>query len=63
MVDNNAHVVTLKEHKTVNGKLMLHIRDSARDPNNPAEIWIDKNSSPANQMDLATDMCIYFELF
>ena len=49
--------------KVVNGKLMLHIRDNARDQNNPAEIWIDKNSSPANQMDLASDMCMYFKLF
>ena len=62
MVDNATHVVTLKGHKTENGILKLNIRDSARDPNNSSEIWIEKNNSPNNQMNLATDMCIYFEL-
>ena len=62
MVNGGAHVVTLKGHKTENGTLKLNIRDSARDPNNSSEIWIEKNNSPNNQMNLATDMCIYFEL-
>ena len=50
------HVVTLKGHKTENGVLKLNIRDSARDPNKPAEIWIEKNNSSNNQMNLATKM-------
>ena len=62
MVNGGAHVVTLKGHQTENGKLKLNIRDSARDPNNSSEIWIEKNNSPNNQMNLATDMCVYFEL-
>ena len=56
------HVVTLKGHKTENGVLKLNIRDSARDPSNAAEIWIEKNNSSNNLMNLATDMCIFFEL-
>ena len=61
------HVVTLKGHKTENGKLKLNIRDSARDQNNPAEIWISKDNSPFNQMNLATmgngeKKAFYFEL-
>ena len=57
------HVVTLKGHKVnFRGKLMLNIRDSAKDPNRSSEIWIEKNNSPANEMNLATDMCVYFEL-
>ena len=63
MVNGGTNVVTLKGHKTeANGKLILHIRDSARDPNTSNEIWIEKNNSPNNQMNLATDMCVYFEL-
>ena len=63
MVNGGAHVVTLKGHKMeANGKLKFNIRDSARDPNNSIEIWIEKNNSPNNQMNLATDMCVYFEL-
>ena len=62
MVDNSTHVVVFKGHKTENGTLKLNIRDSARDPSNPAEIWIEKNNSPSNQMNLSVDMCIYFEL-
>ena len=62
MVDNATHVVTLKGHKTENGILKLNIRDSARDPNSSAEIWIEKNNSLNNQMNLSADMCIYFEL-
>ena len=62
MVDNATHVVTLKGHKTENGILKLNIRDSDRDPNNPAEIWIEKNNSSNNLMNLSADMCIYFEL-
>ena len=57
------HVVTLKGHKVnFRGKLMLNIRDSAKDPNRSSEIWIEKDNSPANEMNLATDMCVYFEL-
>ena len=56
------HVVTLKGHKTEQGTLKLNIRDSARDPNDNTPIWIEKNYSPSNQMNLAVDMCIYFEL-
>ena len=41
---------------------MLNIRDSAKDPNRSSEIWIEKNHSPNNEMNLATDMCVYFEL-
>ena len=63
MVNGGAHVVTLKGHKTeATGKLKLNIRDSARDPNISSEIWIEENNSPNNQMNLASDMCIYFEL-
>ena len=61
------HAVTLKGHKTENGKLKLNIRDSGRDPNNPAEIWIDENNSRSNQMNLTVmgngeKMAFYFEL-
>ena len=67
MVDNATHVVALKGHKTENGTLMLNIRDSGRDPNNPAEIWIEKNDSPNNQMNLTASgngekMAFFFEL-
>ena len=62
MVNGGAHVVAMKGHKTENGVLKLNIRDSARDSNNPADIWIEKNNSPNYQMNLATNMCIYFEL-
>ena len=57
------HVVTLKGHKVENGKLMLNIRDSAKDPNRSSEIWIEKNNSPNNIMNLATYMCVFFELW
>ena len=62
MVDGGNHVVTLKGHKIENGKLMLNIRDSAKDPNNKSEIWIEENNTPTNVMNLAADMCVYFEL-
>lgn len=67
MVNNGEHVVVLKEHKTENRKLMLKIRDSKRDPKNQAEIWIEENDSPNNQMNLAKmangeKMAFYFEL-
>ena len=63
MVDGGDHVVALKGHKTENGKLMLNIRDSrVKNPNSSSEIWIDINNSPTNEMDLATQMCVYFEL-
>ena len=52
------HAVVLKGHKTENGILKLNIRDSSRDRNNPAQIWIEKDSpntiSPYNQMYLIT---------
>ena len=62
MVDQGHHVVTLKGHKVENGKLMLNIRDSAKSSNNSKEIWIEKNKSPTNEMNLACDWCVYFEL-
>ena len=62
MVNGGAHVVVLKGYKKQRGKLLLNIRDSARDPTNSSEIWIEQKASSSNQMNLATDMCIYFEL-
>ena len=62
MVNGGAHVVVLKGHKKQYGKLLLSIRDSARDPTNSSEIWIEQKASSSNQMNLATDMCIYFDL-
>ena len=67
MVHNANHVVALKGHKLENGKLMLNIRDSARDQNNPAEIWIEMNYSSNNQMNLTMmdngeKVAFYFEL-
>ena len=70
MVDGGNHVVTLKGHKIENGnwknmwkkKLMLNIRDSAKEPNNTSEIWIERNNTSTNVMNLAADMCVYFEL-
>ena len=49
------HLVVLKGHKIENGKLLLNVRDSAKDPNNSSEIWIEKTQ-------LTTDECAYFEL-
>ena len=43
---------------------MLNIRDSAKDPNRSSEIWIENNlNSKYNEMKLATNMCVYFELW
>ena len=60
-------MVALKGHKIENGKLMLNIRDSARNPNNPNEIWIEKDDSANNQMNLSImgdgeKYAFYFEL-
>ena len=58
------HLVTLKGHKVESGKLMLNIRDSDKDPNRSSEIWIENNLySKYNEMKLATNMCVYFELW
>ena len=62
MVNGGKHVVVLKGYKFKNGKLMLNIRDSAKDPSSSNDIWIEKNTSPGNQVNLATDMCIYLTI-
>ena len=64
------HVVAIKGYKKEeNGKLMLHIRDSARarDPENPTEFWIEnKMTNEPDQWNLAftsgfVPRCMYFE--
>lgn len=62
LVDGGTRVVVLKGHKWEHGKLMLNIRESAKDPNSSGEIWIEQNQATTNQMNLAVDMCIYFDL-
>ena len=54
MVINDEHAVVLKKYKMENCTLMLNIRDSGRDPNNPVEIWIEETNSTENQMNLTT---------
>ena len=73
MVNNGEHAVVLKGHKRKQflffnyGSRLLNIRDSARDQNSPAEIWIKENNSPYNKMNLTVmgngeKMVFYFEL-
>ena len=61
--DQIDHIVVIKEYGVKNGKMMLNIRDSARDRENPDEVWIEnKLTNKPGQMNLAVRYCIYFEI-
>lgn len=63
-VNDEKHIVLIKGAKDERGTLFLMIRDSAKDPTNSNEIWIENRVTHhrPNQMTLSLSFCVYFTL-